>query len=1177
MKEKEQSSVCVEEEKNGTNTAATISPSASKEIFDDSCFKAPLLLPPRKSVGRRRGSSLRNGQAINVDPNLTPKRSPSPMQPSKDDSLSCSCSQSYIKTLSIKDKIMMMKESIVDDFSLLIFKNLNDLQAFQDEVKAVKAKEEAEEKRRRYEENVRLGLIKKKGRKSKAQLEKERKLERRRLRHEKKEQRRRERRERREREGREGTSIDSEERRLRKERKRERKERREREMRERELAGDEKLDKKERKRKLKDSSITKKPSRQLRRPQSLERLEAISSEGHIEESGSTAITATATWMNDTGVSVCSANVPNIGKQNNAAALTNMLKRPSDLLIDAVEYEKRVKLESNHQEDHKNGLIGIAAKTDISAIMSGSPPHSDTVGAARVNTIVTTVDMSTAADNVGQMAWNGQLPRTTDTRDHTLSTSVETTHPVDPGHDAPSTSMVTGHQQQQQTNVTAVSSMNLPNLSTINSLNDESSGLSVGVLASTGRSELSSVVANATVVTTNTDNRGATGPPSAPPPPTTSLLDPFRQAFFGGSNLAALNAAAAAASAASNGTGSTIGGADFSSLFFPGAPPNAAAAAAFPFLAAQILQQQQQQTQQSMSLAQGTVPPTTLSAAAQPSTSTASMGCIQFPPGTALGSQLASAALLGRTLPTAATQSLPIKTKQGRWCAMHIKIAYEILSKKERRSTPQPSVVAAATAAAVSQSSSSSATPSSQSNNNASTMRVGGVTAPFCPPSTSNANMPSLGSGLPTSFPALAQSGALSSPFTLSFQQLSDPNKLARQSVTPKQSQGRSATTISRSPTTSALHLQLSGGNTGNGAGGLMAPSMAVAAAGGTMPSLQGSLPSALPGVLGSSLPLAPNLPGATASLTNGTSEAAAQAAMFAALQNAQQNAATALPNGSLSSASYLLPSAAAASAQPHHLSSVTSQAQSVYSSQRLFDPNMAAVLQQMQSMEALRQSAAAAQMSSNAASATGPHVSVSGAPQPLPPAPPPSSLDLVRLQMEQQMMDRYMVALSNASGIGSNTSMTPTSNLELMRQQLFAAQMRQQQSQPSLEALLEMQRQQHQQQQQQLYNASRGLPSTYSLTGATNPGGIAGSAAAAAAAAMSSNAAAAAAAAAAAGLPQSLGAAAGLFNSNLMSLGNAAAAANLQQALYSGKNPYSNTLEQLARQKREEDIMQSGR
>ncbi|VDK64710.1 unnamed protein product [Onchocerca ochengi] len=225
----------------------------------------------KKSVGRRRGSSLRNGQAINVYP--TPKRSPSPIQPSKDvkeetltisnDSLSCSCSESYVKTLLVKDKITMVKESIIDDFSLLLFKNSEDLQAFQDEVKAVKAKEEAEEKRRRYEENVRLGLIKKKGRKSKAQLEKERELERRRLRREKKEQRRRDRKERREREGCEGTSIDSEERRLRKERKRERKERRERVLRERELTGgDEKMDKKERKRKLRESNTIKKSPRQ---------------------------------------------------------------------------------------------------------------------------------------------------------------------------------------------------------------------------------------------------------------------------------------------------------------------------------------------------------------------------------------------------------------------------------------------------------------------------------------------------------------------------------------------------------------------------------------------------------------------------------------------------------------------------------------------------------------------------------------------------------------------------------------------------------------------------------------------------------------------------------------------------------------------------------------------------
>lgn len=75
--------------------------------------------------------------------------------------------------------------------------------------------------------------------------------------------------------------------------------------------------------------------------------------------------------------------------------------------------------------------------------------------------------------------------------------------------------------------------------------------------------------------------------------------------------------------------------------------------------------------------------------------------------------------------------------------MHIKIAYEILSRKERRSTPQPSVVAAATATAISQSSSSTstATSSTQNNSNTSTIRASGVTAPFCLPSTSNANMP----------------------------------------------------------------------------------------------------------------------------------------------------------------------------------------------------------------------------------------------------------------------------------------------------------------------------------------------------------------------------------------------------------------------------------------------------
>ena len=108
-------------------------------------------------------------------------------------------------------------------------------QMFQSEIDEAKAKEDALERKRQYEENVRLGLMKKKGRKSKAQLEKERKEEKRRRKRERKAERRRRRKERCEREG---VTMDPVERKLRKERRekrrRERKERRRREREERE-------------------------------------------------------------------------------------------------------------------------------------------------------------------------------------------------------------------------------------------------------------------------------------------------------------------------------------------------------------------------------------------------------------------------------------------------------------------------------------------------------------------------------------------------------------------------------------------------------------------------------------------------------------------------------------------------------------------------------------------------------------------------------------------------------------------------------------------------------------------------------------------------------------------------------------------------------------------------------
>uniref|UniRef100_A0A0M3HRA9 Vicilin-like seed storage protein At2g18540 n=1 Tax=Ascaris lumbricoides TaxID=6252 RepID=A0A0M3HRA9_ASCLU len=160
-----------------------------------------------------------------------------------------SCSQD-----SQHNKLMFQPASLLMDTRM----------AFQAELDAAKAKEEAEQRKRQYEENVRLGLVKKKGRKSKAQIEKEKKEERRRLRREKKEQRRREKREHREKEG---VTVEPKERKSRKERrerKREKKERKENERKEREKLAAEKKEvvgeKKERKpRKPRDPNAPRKP------------------------------------------------------------------------------------------------------------------------------------------------------------------------------------------------------------------------------------------------------------------------------------------------------------------------------------------------------------------------------------------------------------------------------------------------------------------------------------------------------------------------------------------------------------------------------------------------------------------------------------------------------------------------------------------------------------------------------------------------------------------------------------------------------------------------------------------------------------------------------------------------------------------------------------------------------
>lgn len=1086
MKDKEPGAVCVD----GKNCSETSSAS-SKEIVDDSCFKTPLLLPPRKGPGRRRGCAIRNGQLNNYE---TRRTSSSPAEsPEKDKEVSsntsrssllrthseltpCSCSSAYISAVfaNAPDRIPPMKEIVIDDFALALFKDAEDLYAFQAEIDAAKAKEEAEQRRRQYEENVRLGLVKKKGRKSKAQLEKERKDERRRLKRERKEQRRKERRERREREG---IIVDPKEKKLRKERRerrrREKRERREREKKERErLEGDKKDgEKKEKKpRKPRDPNAPKKP-RQPRQPKA-----GTSTPSQVGETPTTAATPTAltsvavpvSWMNENSHTVCASPLQ----------APHALKRPSENVQDplSIVADKRLKIEAPFDE-YRNGVIGIAAKTDASAIVSASPP-----GAPRMSVAGAVHSEATTSCANNAISW-GTTPlsrtrsvsleqRATVT---TSATSVETTHPVDPGHNAPSTS-VAPSVPSNGTSVAAVSSSSAaPILS--------SGAGSLFVNTSAGAPTLPSAPNGALsgrefVVPTASDPRAAQQ---------TALLDPLRQAFLSNPTFAAsINAAAAAA-------GST----GFTNPFLSTTAPNAAAA--FPFLAAHILQQQQQQP---MSVAQSVAPSSAL-IMGQSAPSTVAAAAMQFPPGAALGSQLAGAALLGRALPAAPSTSqptLPTKAKQGRWCAMHVKIANDISLRKERRATPQPS------------------SASAQQSATASNMRaVGAIAPPLCPPSTSNAaHLAGLTSGFANSYSTMV-ANALQPPYAaaLQYQQISDPSKLARQS-TPKPPQGRPSSTTNRSSSTAGMHVQLGAG--------LGVPS-----------SLQGSVSS----VVGPSLPLAPAL-SASGSLTNGTSDAAAQAAMFAALAQSAQSSTSLQPSAAALGANPFLLSTAQAQ---HPLSAVaagTAQAsQAMFPAQRLFDPSMQAILQQVQSMEAMRQSAAS---QLNAAAAVQQHgASASGA------------LDLMRLQMEQQMMDRYAAAA---------VAQSSNNQLDLMRQQIYAAQLRQQQQQqqqaaatavqqqPSLETLLEMQRQQ--QQQQQLLQASRGLPAGFTLSAAGLPS--------------------------APSLPQGL--ASQMFGSSpLMQMGGAAAAAaaaNLQQSLYA-KNPYSNTLEQLARQKRDGDMMQQGR
>uniref|UniRef100_A0A915D3V6 Uncharacterized protein n=1 Tax=Ditylenchus dipsaci TaxID=166011 RepID=A0A915D3V6_9BILA len=205
-----------------------VSKTSAKE-FDDSCFKTPLLPVKKTSNYQSKKKQARtNGQLKPCNggdggksvPSLSQlsisgsSQSSSRQQPPKkaddhpellDEFVSigkhaflCPHSRQYIAcqfpSLPLKrpsnPEEDLVKEIVIDEFSLLLFASLEDYNLLKMHEEEEKEREDNEQKRKINEENLRLGKVKKKGRKSKVDLEKERKALKKKAKHERRERKR---------------------------------------------------------------------------------------------------------------------------------------------------------------------------------------------------------------------------------------------------------------------------------------------------------------------------------------------------------------------------------------------------------------------------------------------------------------------------------------------------------------------------------------------------------------------------------------------------------------------------------------------------------------------------------------------------------------------------------------------------------------------------------------------------------------------------------------------------------------------------------------------------------------------------------------------------------------------------------------------------------------------------
>jgi hypothetical protein len=165
-----------------TNAGLT---SDTKE-FDDACFKTPHL-PRKTSNAKRRPNLVPKVNGVMADEGEESAKTAEFIaeelstvqlygEPSSS-KMPCTCpfSKSFISTAypnlpthsSGDAEDEFLRELIIDEFSLIMFRTADDYQVIRTKETERKMKENAEAKKKQYHEDVRLGKIKKKGRKCK--------------------------------------------------------------------------------------------------------------------------------------------------------------------------------------------------------------------------------------------------------------------------------------------------------------------------------------------------------------------------------------------------------------------------------------------------------------------------------------------------------------------------------------------------------------------------------------------------------------------------------------------------------------------------------------------------------------------------------------------------------------------------------------------------------------------------------------------------------------------------------------------------------------------------------------------------------------------------------------------------------------------------------------------------